>query len=252
MEIAILGPLAVVGAPLPERPAQRRVLAMLALEVGRPVDREVLVDRLWGDAPPRTAVNTLQVHVSGLRRLFGDRVVRSGTGYCLDLPEHAVDAPRFTAAADRARAHAGAGAWASAHDEAVAALRLWRGDPLPELDGCLDVGPVRVRLEARREELRRTACRALLALDQPDAACAELASLAEEAPHDEAVWALLMMARARAGRRVAALEAFHSARVALAEVGCAPGPRLADLQRAILLDAGVGPRGGRGVPVATG
>lgn len=248
MEVGLLGPLQVVGAPLPDRPAQRRVLALLALEVGRSVDRSVLVDRLW-DAPPRTAVNTLQAHVSGLRRQLGDRVVWCGTGYRLDLPESAVDAPCFTAAADHVRTLVRAGAWTPALDEAEAALRLWRGDPVPELDGCLAVEPTRVRLQVRHGELRRTVCRALLELDEPDAACAELECLAEEVPHDEAVWAMLMAARARAGRRVAALEAFHTARSALAEVGCAPGARLATLQHAILTDGLVRPLAARGIPV---
>lgn len=252
MEVGLLGPLQLVGAPLPDRPAQRRVLALLALEVGRSVSSEVLVDRLWADDPPRTAVNTLQAHVSGLRRQLGDRVARCGAGYRLDLPESAVDVGRFTAAADRTRTHVRGGAWAAAHEEADDALRLWRGDPVPELEGCLDVEPTRVRLRARHEELRRTLCRALLELDEPDAACTELECLAEEAPHDEAVWALLMTARARAGRRVAALEAFHAARSALEEVGCAPGTRLASLQRAILAEGVALTRPTRGVPVPLG
>lgn len=236
MEVGLLGPLQVVGAPLPDRPAQRRVLALLALEVGRPVDRSVLVDRLW-DAPPATAVNTLQVHVSGLRRQLGDRVVRCGTGYRLELPGEAVDVVRFEQAARAVRSHVRAGAWERALPLAESALRLWRGEPVPELGDTLAVAPRRVHLSRLRDMLDRSVARAWLELGDAPSAVLELERLADASPHDEGLWALLMLARARAGRRVAALDAFHDARRALAEVGCDPGGDLVGLQRAILAGA---------------
>jgi DNA-binding SARP family transcriptional activator len=63
VRIALLGPLEVSRAGCRIRFAgskQQALLAMLALNAGRwiPVDR--LIDALWGDAEPRDAVNALQ------------------------------------------------------------------------------------------------------------------------------------------------------------------------------------------------
>ena len=67
-------------------PRQRALLALLALNGNRVVPRDRIIDALWGDAPPRTARNSLQVAVHGLRKALGaDRVERRGTGYRLAL-----------------------------------------------------------------------------------------------------------------------------------------------------------------------
>ena len=44
------------------------MLALLALRAGEVVSRDALVDALWGDDPPATAVKTLQGHVARVRR----------------------------------------------------------------------------------------------------------------------------------------------------------------------------------------
>jgi tetratricopeptide (TPR) repeat protein len=46
---------------------QRFVLAVLALEAGKPVEMARLVDPAWPDDPPRTAPHAIRVCVSGLR-----------------------------------------------------------------------------------------------------------------------------------------------------------------------------------------
>ncbi|HEU5111293.1 MAG TPA: transcriptional regulator, partial [Micromonosporaceae bacterium] len=59
MHLRVLGPLEVRAAgdvvPLGPR-KQRTVLAMLALNAGRIVSLDQLVDELWPTAPPRSAV----------------------------------------------------------------------------------------------------------------------------------------------------------------------------------------------------
>ena len=47
---------------------QRRLLAALLLRAGRPVPLSTLVDAVWGDDPPRSAVNTAQSYVSRPQR----------------------------------------------------------------------------------------------------------------------------------------------------------------------------------------
>src|SRR5258708_16593839 len=102
----VLGPLEVVGpggVVALGGPRQRALLAVLLLAGGRPVARDRLIDELWGDRPPATAVNTLQVHVAGLRRLLGEGIRTVGSGYALDAEPAQVDATDFDALLDAAR-----------------------------------------------------------------------------------------------------------------------------------------------------
>ena len=75
MDYRVLGPLEVLDGegPLPLGGAkQRALLALLVHNANRVVSRERLIDDLWGDAPPETAVTTVQVYVSRLRKLLPD------------------------------------------------------------------------------------------------------------------------------------------------------------------------------------
>src|SRR5918997_693633 len=51
----------------------RALLALLIVDHGRPALVDSIVDRLWGDEPPDTAVKTIQVYVSRLRGAPGRR-----------------------------------------------------------------------------------------------------------------------------------------------------------------------------------
>jgi DNA-binding SARP family transcriptional activator len=73
LRFGVLGPLRVWRGEtvLDLGPVQQRVvLAVLALQEGRPVGRQQMVNAVWGDDPPRNAVNLVQRHVSGLRRIL--------------------------------------------------------------------------------------------------------------------------------------------------------------------------------------
>ena len=67
MQFRILGPLDVsddgcridLGGP-----RQRALLALLLLNANEVVTRDRLIDELWGETPPATAVKTLQANVS--------------------------------------------------------------------------------------------------------------------------------------------------------------------------------------------
>ena len=76
MEFGILGPLRVSsgdGALDLGAPAQRALLAVLLTSPGTAVSDDRLVDELWGDDPPPSAHHLLQVYVSRLRALLGER-----------------------------------------------------------------------------------------------------------------------------------------------------------------------------------
>ena len=69
-EFRLLGPVEVVaegGAVALGGPKQRALLAELCFDAVT-VPRERLVDALWGERPPASAVTSLQVYVHGLRR----------------------------------------------------------------------------------------------------------------------------------------------------------------------------------------
>ena len=58
---------------------QRAVLVRLLLDVDRTVSVDRLLDDLWGDELPGTAVKMVQIYVSGLRKVAGQRAVGDPT-----------------------------------------------------------------------------------------------------------------------------------------------------------------------------
>ena len=82
----------------------RALLAVLALEPGRVVSVDQLVESLWPGDPPETAAHAVQVYVSQLRKALGaETLVTRAPGYVLELePEH-VDLHRFVRLAAEGR-----------------------------------------------------------------------------------------------------------------------------------------------------
>ena len=96
LTVAVLGPVEVRrdGEPVPVPGGKTtEVLVRLALEAGRPVRAERIIEDLWTDAAS-TGRNTLQSKVSQLRRALGDPglVAAAGGGYLLDVDPAHVDA----------------------------------------------------------------------------------------------------------------------------------------------------------------
>ena len=98
IRVGLLGPLEVWRRERPVRVAsalQRMLVARLALDPGRTVAVEALVDDLWEERPPADARGALQHHVSRLRKAIGPVVVTRGAGYLLEVEPDDVDALRF-------------------------------------------------------------------------------------------------------------------------------------------------------------
>jgi DNA-binding SARP family transcriptional activator len=106
-EFRLLGPVEIWkdGRRLDAGPRQQRTtLAVLLVEAGRLVTLDGLVDRVWGDAPPDGARQSLYAHIARIRRLLdpGELVSRSG-GYLLDVAPDRVDLHRFRRLLDASR-----------------------------------------------------------------------------------------------------------------------------------------------------
>lgn len=92
--------------PLP--PGQRVVLGLLALAGGAPVTRDAIIDALWDDDPPRTAITIVQTYVSRLRSLLHDGTREylpesDGAGYRLAATPDALDPLTFRRLVEQAR-----------------------------------------------------------------------------------------------------------------------------------------------------
>lgn len=230
---------------------QRRLLAALLMRAGRAVPMGTLVDAIWGDGPPRTAVATVQSYVSRLRTTLGpDSITLSAGGYTLNAERTAVDAGRFEDLVGQARS-------AATPDTAVdllhRALALWTGEPYLDL---ADHGPGAAEA-ARLAELRVIAheelAEALIALGRSADAVADLRSLTIEQPLRESSWRLLMAALHASGRQAEALRTFHRYDEIMATEGLEPSAAVRQAHAAILAAPTPGPDGtGRWRPPAGG
>jgi DNA-binding SARP family transcriptional activator len=211
-----------------------RIGTMLAGWPGQVVDRDRLLAEVWGDHPPKTAVNTLQAHVSQLRRLIGPNiVVGTSGGYLLDVAPPQVDADLFLeliGEAARARRHLHLGRVAELLSQAI---DLWNGV------AYMDVSDPELRARADRlNELRDSAledrleCRLELARDdhEVDLVVADARELISLKPIRERRHALLIRALAAANQLAEANAAYTTAVQHIRAVtGNEPGPLLASV-----------------------
>src|SRR5688572_10747297 len=239
MDVRILGPLeALEGSqPVPLGGRKRRaVLAVLLLHANETLSSERLIDELWGESPPETALKTLQVHVSRLRKaLPPDVLVTRGHGYELNLGPDDLDAQRFERLLDEGRGELAAERPERALPLLEQALALWHGPPLADLAYEPFAQTEIARLEDLRVATLEQAIDAKLALGREAEVITELERLVDEHPYRERLRAQLMLALYRADRQADALQAFQNARRQLVEeLGIEPGERLRELESAVL------------------
>jgi DNA-binding SARP family transcriptional activator len=251
MHVDLLGQLIVrrLGAEIPIAAAKPRlVLAVLSEKAGTLVPTHQLVDELWGDHPPASAVRTVQTYVYHLRKLLRlsdtdaapDRTVlltRPG-GYELRFPvPDSVDTVRFGLLLTEGRRQVAELRWEQAAATLRAALSLWRG---PAFAG-LDVGPLlsvtRVRLEQARLTALELCLDAELQLGRHPELIDELYGLVHGDPTHEGFSARLMIALRGGDRRAEALQVYHQLRVALDEqLGVPPSGAVQRLFQEVLND----------------
>jgi DNA-binding SARP family transcriptional activator/tetratricopeptide (TPR) repeat protein len=237
MKVRLLGPVDVVvdGAARPV-PGQRRkaVLAALALRPAHALSTDQLIEIVWGDAPPATAANTLQSHMSFLRRTLGDHAaIRARQpGYSLDLPGEATDvqtAERLIRQGVRSADPRQGAAWLQS------ALDLWRGRPLDDIADLPWFDDHARRLDQLHLHAQQSLMQARLALGQHAQLVTDLEGLRRRHPLHEEIHGLLILALYRCGRQADALTVYQRLRQTLGdELGIEPGPALRALHTAVL------------------
>jgi DNA-binding SARP family transcriptional activator/Tfp pilus assembly protein PilF len=242
-DIRLLGAIAVTG---PAGPAglvggrQRSLVGMLALRAGSVLATARLVDALWPDDPPRTAVRTLHSHAARVRRALTDSgltdaLVTREPGYLLAVPRAAVDALRFEDAVRAARHDLTTGALERAAGRLAAALALWRGDALADGQAGGWVATEVARLDGLRLAAAEELWELRLRAGRHAEAVAELDRLLVSHPNRERLVGLLMLALYRSGSPADALDRYERLRARLAdELGADPGTALQRLHTAIL------------------
>jgi DNA-binding SARP family transcriptional activator/tetratricopeptide (TPR) repeat protein/transcriptional regulator with XRE-family HTH domain len=244
--LRVLGPLQAwrAGARLDlGPPRQRAVLGLLAVCPAELVRRETVIDALWGEDPPGTAVSLVQAYLSRLGRVLdpgrsprdgNGLLVSTGSSYRLRVASGQLDLLAFWQLVERARAVRSAGDATAACGLYESALTLWHGEPLADVD--LLRGHLALADLCRRH--------AAVVIEYADAAAAaasyegvlpRLEALARTEPLNERIHAQLMIALASTGRQAAALTLHEDLRRRLDEqLGVQPGPELADAHLRVL------------------
>ncbi|GAA4220484.1 DNA-binding SARP family transcriptional activator [Streptosporangium album] len=234
----LLGPLQVLrgdGEILVPAPKHRAVLAILAINAGRPVSVERIIEELWQGVEPKFARKTLQGYVWRLRRVIGGDLLTRGGCYELRGAPQETDAARFERLLADGRGALLARDPARAHRRLGAALALWRGPALADVPAS----PMISAYADRLEEARLMACEAALEADVELGRHAEVIPALREFtaahPLREFSQALLMLALYRSGRQCEALTVYGRLRALLiAEQGLEPGMAVRRLHQRIL------------------
>jgi len=241
METRILGPLEVLvdGERVEIKGGkQRELLAVLLVHANAIVSPDQLIEDLWGQSPPPSALKTLQALVSRLRSNLGTAsgaLETHGHGYRLRVEPGMLDAEAFRTGLEDGRLALARDDPETAADLLRAALALWRGPALAEFRYEDFAQSEIARLDELRLAAQEERIDADLALGRHDELVVELEGLVAEQPLRERLRGQLMLALYRAGRHAEALSTYQEGRRALAEeLGLDPGAGLQRLERQIL------------------
>ncbi|MEW2424678.1 AfsR/SARP family transcriptional regulator [Streptomyces nigra] len=220
------------------QPRQCAVLTSLLLRAGRPVSLSKLVEDVWGDEAPPSAIGSVRTYIYRLRQALGEYGETSvhlvDGGYRLRIPPDALDLNRFKEKAAKAREARGIGDLATAASLLTEGLDMWKGVALAGVPGPFADQQRRVlgelRLACAEEQLACEVERGRYA-----EAAAELSALLVEHPLRERVCGLLMTALYGAGRQSEALTIYHTTSHLLRQrLGVSPSKELQHVHERIL------------------
>lgn len=250
VEVNVLGPfeVSVDGVSIvPSASKPRRLLAMLAFNAGRAVSTSALIEELWGQSPPPSALATLQTYVLQLRRRVSDALAGHGAGsskdvlvttpagYLLDVGAGAVDAVRYDVLAAEGHRAINDGDDKEAARALGAALALWRGPVLTGIPLGSQLAIEATRLEQSRLSDLDLRIDAELRLGRHQQLIGELSTLCARYPMVENFCVHYMLALYRSGRQWQALQVYRDQRTLLiSQLGIEPSRRLRAVHQAIL------------------
>ncbi|MEV4138982.1 AAA family ATPase [Dactylosporangium sp. NPDC049742] len=258
LRLQVLGPLRLWrgGAEVDAGPRQQAyLLALLLARAGRPTSTTELIDLIWGDDAPASALNVIHKYVGSLRRVLEPQLPVRGTGafvhrrtnaYLFTAGPGTLDLVAFRELVARAKAAAGH----AALDLYAEALGLWRG-PAGGGIATAAAAPVFAALDDEFHDACAAAAGVAAALGQPERVLPAVQLAASMAPFHEPVQASLVRVLGAAGRQAEALAVFCAVRDRLAdELGVDPGPALVDAHRQVLTSSSFPSAGPAPVPVA--
>lgn len=238
--LRLLGPIALVGLDSVARPVRQprcaTLLAVLACSFGRPVSRDCLVDRVWGDQtqpPARGTVHALVAHCRALLDASADHgpvrrrewdLVTTSDGYQLDGDPAWIDLARFRSLMHRA-------ALGTVRDPGLAAELLTALDSMGDelLAGARGRWAEQVRDLLAQEIVDGWIVwgRSMEAEGRWDLLVTKMRELLVKHPLVEPFWEMAALGLHHGDRTAEALVLYHQARqVFRRELGVEPGGRL--------------------------
>ncbi|BCK72929.1 hypothetical protein Srufu_068820 [Streptomyces libani subsp. rufus] len=247
MEIEVLGHVSLAAAGkrvAPSATKTKQVLTLLLVNSNRLVTIPTLIEELWDDRPPATALSTLQTYVFQLRRLLAhllpeaspkEILTTTPNGYTFRVKPGELDLHRYEELMTDGRRAFSAGNNVEVVEKLRAAEELFQGPALADVRPGRHLEAEIVRLEEARLTVLETRLEAELALGRHHEVLSQLSGLASQHPQHESFHRQLMLALYRCGRRPHALNVYNQLRQELvAELGLEPSDELQQLQQAIL------------------
>lgn len=250
LRLQILGPLRVWRGDIELDAGPRQQLCLLAVLLGRagePVSTGELIDLIWGDRAPDSALNVIHKYVGALRRVFepslparsaGAHLFRHGNGYMFTPGPALLDVAEFQRLVDVARRALGDRQLDAALEHYERALNLWKGAAGDGMDYASSAAPVFAELNNRFFDVCVTAAELAVSLSVPHRIAAPLRLAAAMAPLNEPIHAALISVLGAAGQQADALRLFRVTRRRLAdELGIEPGQALQRAHQRVLSQA---------------
>ncbi|MFE3323222.1 BTAD domain-containing putative transcriptional regulator [Streptomyces sp. NPDC059176] len=247
MRFKVLGPLEASHDEqvcTPQAPKVRQVLALLLLRSNQLVSIDSLVEELWGETPPHSAVTTTQTYIYQLRkataRLMGDEtgkkvIATNPLGYVFHVGDDQLDYHEFNTAMEEGAALMEQGQHLQASERLSAALALWRDQALTDVAH----GPLLQRYVTHLNERYVSGLELRIQADMEVGRyrklIPELSELVHAYPYNEWFHGQLMIALTQTGRRRDALHAYdHACRLLDQELGLAPSANLQIIHQSVL------------------
>ncbi|KPI28300.1 transcriptional regulator, SARP family [Actinobacteria bacterium OV320] len=247
MRFEVLGPVRVWREEReldPGFPQQRALLALLLAHAGRPVPTTEIVDVLWAERPPASALNVVRRYAGALRRLLepglpprapGRRLLRRTGGYLLEAATDEVDLLRFRELTRQGKRAAATGRAETAARQFVLALGEWRGQVAMGIPASAREHVQFTAVQRELLETARLAADAALLCGRAEQALPALRRATAHDPLDESLHARLVLVLAACGLQAEALGAYEDVRRRLArDLGLIPGTELAAAHARVL------------------